>query len=169
LERHERTLQKGKFRHEPHVFNSFLDLLQSYHTHTQTLQNVREGVQLIFKEHPDLIQQFTQFVQEKQEISPENLRKEVLPKSFPPNRFKSSLPGPEQFLSQRILPEETGNEKISLEKEKIHWRNRITWKQKNFLKSTKIIRQKDAQKYHLQVDLLELILNWNFFSKLSNL
>lgn len=55
---------KQRFASQPHVYRSFLDLLLNFSNDQQTLSDVYNGVYNLFKDHEDLLQEFSYFLPE---------------------------------------------------------------------------------------------------------
>ncbi|CAN6340946.1 unnamed protein product [Urochloa humidicola] len=53
---------KTRFQHEDHVYKSFLGILNMYRMHNKPIQDVYEEVATLFHGHPDLLEEFKQFL-----------------------------------------------------------------------------------------------------------
>mmetsp|Transcript_14413 Transcript_14413/g.15982 ORF Transcript_14413/g.15982 Transcript_14413/m.15982 type:complete len:1018 (-) Transcript_14413:51-3104(-) len=53
---------KMRFGMQPHIYKAFLDILHTYHKDQHSIQDVYDQVSQLFGEHPDLLEEFTQFL-----------------------------------------------------------------------------------------------------------
>lgn len=53
---------KLRFANEPHVYKAFLEILHTYHKEQQPIQDVYNQVARLFRNHEDLLNEFTQFL-----------------------------------------------------------------------------------------------------------
>jgi len=53
---------KMRFALQPLVYKSFLEILHTYHKEQHTIKDVYEQVANLFQDHPDLLEEFTQFL-----------------------------------------------------------------------------------------------------------
>eukprot|EP01132_Coremiostelium_polycephalum_P002155 gene2155-2654_t len=53
---------KNRFNNQPHIYKKFLAILHNYHHEMLTIKDVYDNVAELFKEHPDLLSEFTQFL-----------------------------------------------------------------------------------------------------------
>lgn len=51
-----------RFALQPQVYKSFLEILHTYHKEQHTIKEVYEKVANLFADHPDLLEEFTQFL-----------------------------------------------------------------------------------------------------------
>eukprot|EP00727_Mastigamoeba_balamuthi_P014452 m51a1_g9631 putative paired amphipathic helix protein sin3b (1103) ;mRNA; f:1136195-1143385 len=55
---------KTRFLNQPNVYKHFLEILHSYHKEHQTIKEVYEQVAVLFRDHPDLLDEFKLFLPE---------------------------------------------------------------------------------------------------------
>jgi len=53
---------KMRFALQPHIYKAFLEILHTYHKEQHTIKDVYEQVANLFQSHPDLLDEFTQFL-----------------------------------------------------------------------------------------------------------
>jgi paired amphipathic helix protein Sin3a len=53
---------KMRFEYQPHIYRSFLEILHTYHNKQLTIQDVYAQVAKLFKDNPDLLEEFKQFL-----------------------------------------------------------------------------------------------------------
>lgn len=53
---------KMRFSLQPHIYKAFLEILHTYHKEQHTIKEVYEQVANLFHSHPDLLEEFTQFL-----------------------------------------------------------------------------------------------------------
>ncbi|KAJ1690633.1 hypothetical protein LUZ63_014788 [Rhynchospora breviuscula] len=53
---------KNRFQHEVHVYNSFLAILNNYRKDNNTIKDIYREVAVLFENHLDLLDEFTQFL-----------------------------------------------------------------------------------------------------------
>jgi histone deacetylase complex regulatory component SIN3 len=51
-----------RFMHQPQTYKSFLEILHIFHNEQHTIQDVYVQVATLFKDHPDLLEEFSQFL-----------------------------------------------------------------------------------------------------------
>ncbi|PRP88642.1 paired amphipathic helix containing protein [Planoprotostelium fungivorum] len=61
---------KQRFALQPHVYKSFLKILHTYHQEQHTIKDVYEHVAVLFAKHPDLLDEFTQFLPDPMAAQP---------------------------------------------------------------------------------------------------
>lgn len=72
--------KKMRFSMQPHIYKNFLEILHNYHKEQHTISDVYAQVSVLFQDHPDLLEEFTQFLPEPMAGS-----------SHPPNADFSSI------------------------------------------------------------------------------
>jgi len=55
---------KLRFQNQPDIYKSFLDILHIYQKEQKSIKEVYEQVASLFRQHPDLLEEFTQFLPE---------------------------------------------------------------------------------------------------------
>jgi len=53
---------KVRFEYQPHIYKAFLEILHTYHNKQHTIQEVYQQVARLFKDNPDLLEEFKQFL-----------------------------------------------------------------------------------------------------------
>jgi len=53
---------KMRFFQQPHIYKAFLEILHTYHKEQHTIKDVYEQVATLFRDHPDLLDEFTGFL-----------------------------------------------------------------------------------------------------------
>lgn len=61
---------KQRFALQPQVYKSFLKILHTYHQEQHTIKDVYEHVAVLFAKHPDLLEEFTQFLPDPMAAAP---------------------------------------------------------------------------------------------------
>lgn len=56
------TKIKRRFAHDPQTYKSFLEILHTYQKQQRSIKDVLERVSVLFKDHPDLLRDFTYFL-----------------------------------------------------------------------------------------------------------
>jgi paired amphipathic helix protein Sin3a len=51
-----------RFEHQPQIYKAFLEILHAYHNKQLTIQDVYSQVAKLFKDNPDLLEEFKQFL-----------------------------------------------------------------------------------------------------------
>ena len=72
------TTRKMRFVHQPHTYKSFLEILHTFHREQHTIKDVYDQVATLFHDHPDLLEEFSQFLpdpQANQNLQPSLARK----------------------------------------------------------------------------------------------
>eukprot|EP00029_Vermamoeba_vermiformis_P005553 TRINITY_DN1961_c0_g1_i1.p1 TRINITY_DN1961_c0_g1~~TRINITY_DN1961_c0_g1_i1.p1 ORF type:complete len:690 (+),score=291.97 TRINITY_DN1961_c0_g1_i1:90-2159(+) len=84
---------KVRFEYQPHIYKAFLEILHTYHNKQHTIQEVYQQVARLFKDNPDLLEEFKQFLPD-----PANQKRETAaPASQPtatPTVTTNNLQGP---------------------------------------------------------------------------
>jgi paired amphipathic helix protein Sin3a len=56
------TKIKRRFSHDPTTYKAFLEILHTYQKQQRSIKDVLERVSILFKDHPDLLRDFTYFL-----------------------------------------------------------------------------------------------------------
>lgn len=88
---------KQRFALQPHVYKSFLKILHTYHQEQHTIKDVYEHVAVLFAKHPDLLEEFTQFLPDPMAASQPPVPTQQRPKK--PVRKKEK---PEKLEKERV-------------------------------------------------------------------
>ncbi len=78
---------KTRFQLQPNVYKSFLDILHAYHKEQHTIKDVYDQVATLFANHPDLLEEFTQFL-------PDPVANQNAQQSLPPPTSPTAQPAP---------------------------------------------------------------------------
>lgn len=81
---------KTRFQHQPTVYKSFLDILHAYHKEQHTIKDVYDQVATLFANHPDLLEEFTQFLPDP--VANNNNQAPITPSISPTAPIKGKPP-----------------------------------------------------------------------------
>lgn len=101
---------KTRFANQPEIYNTFLEILQTYHREQLQINEVYVQVTQLFQDAPDLLDNFKQFLPDmsqpqgplQQAPPPQQQPQHVLP---PPQQQQSLLPPPPQQQPQQQQPQ----------------------------------------------------------------
>jgi paired amphipathic helix protein Sin3a len=82
---------KQRFALQPHIYKAFLEILHTYHKEQHTIKDVYDQVANLFANHPDLLDEFTQF----------------LPDPIPPSQQQQQAAAPRAAKPPRGGPRKT--------------------------------------------------------------
>lgn len=63
------TKIKRRFANDPETYKSFLQILHTYQRQQRSIKEVLERVSVLFRDHPDLLKDFTYFLPETVQVS----------------------------------------------------------------------------------------------------
>ncbi len=94
---------KVRFEYQPHIYKAFLEILHTYHNKQHTIQEVYQQVARLFKDNPDLLEEFKQFLPD-----PANQKRETAAPASQPTAAaavtNNNLQGPRSNRSTRSNP-----------------------------------------------------------------
>eukprot|EP01119_Soliformovum_irregulare_P017282 TRINITY_DN5110_c0_g3_i1.p1 TRINITY_DN5110_c0_g3~~TRINITY_DN5110_c0_g3_i1.p1 ORF type:complete len:1099 (+),score=261.83 TRINITY_DN5110_c0_g3_i1:72-3299(+) len=95
---------KMRFALHPHTYKAFLDILHTYHKEQHTTTEVYEQVSKLFKQHPDLLEEFSQFLPDPM-AAPNQATSQTKPAKKPaPRKPKQEKALPEPKLREAAAP-----------------------------------------------------------------
>ena len=101
------TTIKKRFSQEPETYRSFLEILHTYQKEQRSIKDVLEQVSHLFRDHPDLLREFTYFLpdaaQEQAKITLNQEADRAVERKRALKKKKESDKSKEKQLKERAL------------------------------------------------------------------
>ncbi|ELR12555.1 paired amphipathic helix protein sin3, putative [Acanthamoeba castellanii str. Neff] len=110
---------KMRFLHQPQIYKNFLEILHTFHREQHTIKDVYEQVAYLFQDHPDLLEEFSEFLPENTTPNPQLggvAYPQAAPIHHPPKRTAPKIRGQPMKTAVRDTGKKAAKEKAKPEK-----------------------------------------------------